>query len=75
MRETDGRKLDHHTLEVLRIRAVKQIQAGAHPADVADTLGMTRAAVYAWLATFREGGLDALQARPIPGRPRKLSGR
>jgi len=75
VRETDGRKLDHHTLEVLRIRAVKQIQAGAHPADVADTLGMTRAAVYAWLATFREGGLDALQARPIPGRPRKLSGR
>jgi transposase len=35
---------------------------------------MTRAAVYAWLAKYREGGLDALRARPVPGRPPKLSG-
>jgi hypothetical protein len=25
MREDDGRKLDHHTLEVLRLRAVDQV--------------------------------------------------
>jgi hypothetical protein len=39
MRETDGRKLDHKTLEQLRIRAVRQIELGAHPEDVAAALG------------------------------------
>jgi transposase len=74
MREDDGRKLDHKTLEQLRIRAVRQVEQGAHPEQVAQGLGMTRAAVYAWLAKYREGGLEALKARPVPGRPPKLSG-
>jgi transposase len=74
MRDDDGRKLDHKTLEQLRIRAVGQIQQGAHPEDVAAALGMTRAAVYGWLAKYREGGRAALKARPVPGRPPKLSG-
>jgi transposase len=74
MRETDGRKLDHKTLEQLRIRAVRQIEQGAHPEDVAAALGMTRAAVYSWLAKYREGGLEALRAKPVPGRPPTLSG-
>jgi transposase len=74
MGEDDGRKLDHKTLEQLRIRAVGQIQQGAHPDEVAAGLGMTRAAVYGWLAKYREGGLEALKGRPVPGRPPKLSG-
>jgi transposase len=73
MRDDDGRKLDHKTLEQLRIRAVGQIQQGAHPEDVAAGLGMTRAAVYGWLAKYREGALDALRAKPVPGRPPSLS--
>jgi len=74
VRENDGRKLDHRTLEVLRLRAVEQVQAGAHPEDVAETLGLHRKTVYGWLAKFREGGRDALRAKPVPGRPPKLSG-
>src|SRR4030095_15378485 len=74
MRDDDGRKLDHKTLEQLRIRAVRQVEQGAHPEDVAAGLGMTRAAGYGWLAKYREGGLEALRAKPVRGRPPRLSG-
>lgn len=73
MRDNDGRKLDHKTLEQLRIRAVQQIQAGAHPQAIAEALGLARSTVFAWVAKYRDGGLDALRARPVPGRPPKLS--
>jgi DDE superfamily endonuclease len=39
VRDNDGRKLDHKTLEALRIRAVGQVGEGAHPEDVAAALG------------------------------------
>lgn len=42
MRENDGRKLDHATLETLRIRAVQAVEAGGHPEDVARAIGMAR---------------------------------
>ena len=74
MRDNDGRKLDHKTLEVLRLRAVEQVGAGAHPEDVAETLGLHRKTVYGWLAKYREGGKGALRAKPVPGRPPKLAG-
>jgi hypothetical protein len=74
MRDDDGRMLDHKTLEQLRIRAVQQIEQGVHPEEIAAALGMTRAAVYGWLAKDREGGLAALKARPVPGRPPMPSG-
>ena len=74
MRDNDGRKLDHITLEQLRIRAVQQIQQGAHPEAIAEALGMARSTVFAWMAAHREGGLEALRARPVPGPRPKLQG-
>jgi transposase len=75
VRDDDGRKLDHKTLEELRLRAVRRIrEEGAHPDEVAAALGLNRSTVYGWLAKFREGGTAALRARPVPGRPPKLSG-
>ncbi len=72
MRENDGRRLDHKTLEVLRMLAVEQVASGAHPEDVAVTMGFHKNTVYGWLAKVRESGTDALKAKAIPGRPRKL---
>ena len=74
MRETDGRKLDHQTLETLRIRTVKQVEDGVHPEAIAAAIGMNSATVYRWIAAYREGGLEALKAKPVPGRPPKLNG-
>jgi transposase len=68
VRENDGRKLDHQTLEAMRLRAVDAIESGVHPEDVAASLGMGRGTVYGWLARYRERGREALKARPVPGR-------
>lgn len=69
MRGNDGRKLDHGTLEVLRMRAVDQIAAGVPVATVAETLGLHRGSVYRWWWRFEREGREALKAKPVPGRP------
>ena len=66
---------DHKTLEEIRIRAVQRVEAGESPEDVIRTLGFGRTVIYSWLAKYREGGIDALQAKPISGRPSKMTGR
>jgi transposase len=74
MRDNDGRKLDHKTLEQVRIRVVRQVERGARPEYLASVLGFARSTVFGWIARYREGGMDVLKARTIPGRPQKLSG-
>jgi transposase len=74
MRETDGRKLKHDVLEALRVRAVRRIEEGESPEVVIKALGMNRRTIYRWIALYREGGVEALKARPLAGRPLTLNG-
>src|SRR3954471_10584247 len=76
MREDDGRKLDHQTLGTLRLRAVEQVARGVPAAQGGaglPALGLHRRTIYTWLAKERSEGRQALRARPVPGRARKLS--
>lgn len=72
-RESDARKLDHHTLQTMRQRAVKSVREGESPEDVARILGINRRTIYRWIAAFNDGGQNALLAKPVPGRPSVLS--
>jgi len=71
----DARKLSAQSLTDLRKRAVGSVQDGTSPELLAETLGISRAALYGWLARYRSGGWDALDARKRGGRPRKLGSR
>lgn len=65
MRELDGRKLNHKTLEEIRIRAVKQVEAGESPEVVIKAIGFRRGIIYNWLSKYRAGGVEALKAKRL----------
>jgi transposase len=73
--EFDGRRLDHKTREKIRIRAVKLVEQGHSPEQIIKALGFHRSCIYEWLAKYREGGTQALETKPLTGRPKKLNGR
>jgi len=50
MKQDDARKLDHATLEAMRIRAVRSVQAGENPEVVARSLRISRRTIYGWRA-------------------------
>jgi len=75
MKKQDGRRLKHEVLTELRKRAVARVQEGESPEVVIRTMGFCRACIYNWLAMYRAGGWDALDARKRGGRPRKVSAR
>lgn len=72
-RTSDGRKLDHTTLQAMRKQAVKAVREGQDVASVAVAYGVNERSVYRWLADFANGGQNALLAKPIPGRPPKVT--
>ena len=71
---TDGRGLTHATLTELRKRGVAAVQSGESPTQVAAALGVNLRSLFRWLALYRRGGWDQLDARKRGGRPPKLDG-
>lgn len=74
-RNSDGRSLDHVSLQTMRIQAVKAISDGASVTGVAKAYGVNVRSVFRWIAAYACGGQGALQAKAIPGRPAKLTER
>ena len=72
-RSSDGRALDHHTLQVIRMQAVKAVREGQTVASVAAAYGLNERTVFRWLSKFVNGGQTALLAKPVPGRPPKVT--
>src|SRR6516225_2232347 len=71
----DGRKLDHKTLEEIRLMAVERVPEGEDPSTVIASYGFCRTTIYKWLraAKDRGRGVSALRSRKGTGRPRKLT--
>jgi len=52
---------------------VQRVCEGYTVEEVADFLGIDPSSVRRWVATFRHQGASGLAARPVPGRPPKLT--
>jgi transposase len=71
-RKSDGRVHDHHSLQTMRMQALKAVREGQAVASVSDTDGLNVRTVFRGLANFAIGGQNALLAEPIRGRPPKV---
>ena len=60
-------------LEHRRRLAVQRLTEGYSADEVAEFLDVSPRTVWRWLALFRGHGPEGLWARPVPGRPRKLT--
>jgi transposase len=59
-------------LEARRRRAAECFQAGESLRTVADRFGVDKSSVKRWKRAWREGGIEALSAKPHPGGVSKL---
>lgn len=60
-------------LEQRRRQAIRRLKAGQTFRAVAEQLRASLSSVVRWFQAYRRGGRRALQARPTPGRPGRLS--
>jgi transposase len=60
-------------LQHRRFLAVQRLEEGYPVEEVADFLGVDPSSVRRWRESFRDGGWGGLVARPVLGRPRKLT--
>ena len=72
----DGRKLDHQSLETIRVMAVKRVREGERPSAVIKGYGFGRTTIYKWLREAeKKGGLERLKSKKGTGRPDTLTNR
>ena len=69
MEQVDARSLSPKAQARIRQLAVKAVIDGAKQVEVAKLYGVTRRAVAKWLKSYRDGGFQALTAKP-KGRPK-----
>jgi transposase len=62
-------------LEQRRVEAIRLLEKGVGPVEVARKVGVERRSVRRWKATYRELGREGLKAKPAPGRPPRLDGK
>lgn len=60
-------------LEKRRLDAIALFETGMPQADVARKLRVHDRTVRRWIASFRREGRNGVAARPVPGRPTKLT--
>lgn len=60
-------------LERRRMRAMGLLEKGLAPSQVARRVGVTPRSLSRWHTSYRNGGAQALQAKPVPGRPPKVT--
>jgi transposase len=74
MARIDGRKLDHKTLEHIRIQAVRRVmEDGESPGVVMRSFGLCRTTIYPWLREFKDKGWEALAESIACGPEPKLT--
>jgi transposase len=62
-------------LEKRRRRAIELLEKGWSLSAVAAKIGCSVSSVFSWREAFRAGGEEGLKAKPVPGRPSRLSER
>jgi transposase len=67
-----GTKLEQ---EARRLAAGRLLLAGKENVEVVRALNVSASSVKRWKKTVRRRGLDDLKAKPLPGRPPRLSRR
>ena len=62
-------------LQRRRSRAIRLLEQGYAPVEVAGIVGVDRRSVRRWKAAYNIQGDEAILAKPVPGRPPKLNER
>lgn len=62
-------------LEDRRLHAIRLLEKGFLPVDIARKLKVDRRSVRRWKSSFLKAGKNAIKAKPAPGRPPRLDTR
>ena len=73
MKLIDWRTVDKSTQEIVRKLAVAAVISGEAPSTVVRVFGITKSRLFDWLKRFYSGGEGELNAKPHPGKKRKLT--